>query len=101
MPMRTKAFWPQAPSKRDQARLRLLEAALVIFGEKGPKAATVREIAKAARQNVAAIAYYFGSKERLYHAVIEGIVREIRHHLADVLGEIGRLRCQPKPDRAE
>src|SRR6266850_7244557 len=101
MTMPSKALWLLTPSKSDQARLKLLQAGLLIFGDKGLQGATVREIAKAAGQNVAAIAYYFGSKERLYHAVIEGIVREIRHHLVDVLVEMERLRSQPQPSPAE
>ena len=90
-----------SPSRRDRARRRLLESGLEIFGEKGLEGATVREIAKAARQNVAAIAYYFGSKEKLYHAVIEGMVREIRHRLSDVASEVERLRGQAAPPRSE
>ena len=101
MTMPTKALWLLTPSKSDQARLKLLQAGLLIFGDKGPHGATVREIAKAAGQNVAAIAYYFGSKEKLYHAVIEGLVREVRHHMADVVTEMARLRAQPEPNRAE
>ena len=90
--MQAQAFYLPAQGKRERAKQRLLEAALAVFGEKGPKAATVREIAKAAGQNVAAIEYHFGGKENLYAAVMEGIVREIRHQLADVLSEIQSWR---------
>jgi TetR/AcrR family transcriptional regulator, regulator of cefoperazone and chloramphenicol sensitivity len=90
-----------ALSKSDQARARLLEAAVRIFGEKGVKGATVRDIAKAAGQNVAAIAYYFGSKEKLYQAIIEGIVREIRHTVKDVLEQIERLQREAQPSPIE
>jgi len=101
MTMPSKALWLLTPSKSDQARLKLLQAALLIFGDKGMQGASVREIAKAAGQNVAAIAYYFGSKEKLYHAVVEGLVREVRHHMADVVVEMARLRSQTQPDRTE
>lgn len=50
----------------DLTQQRVLEAAEEIFAEKGFKAASIREIAKKARANVAAINYYFGDKERLY-----------------------------------
>lgn len=50
----------------DPTQQRLLEAAETIFAEKGFKAASIREICKAAGANVAAINYYFGDKERLY-----------------------------------
>lgn len=80
-------FLTPALSKSDQARLRLLEAAVERFGAVGVDGASVREIARAAGQNVASIAYYFGGKEQLYHAAMEGIVREVKHRLAEVLEE--------------
>lgn len=89
------------PSRADRARARLIAAAIEIFGEKGPKGATVREIARAAGQNVAAIAYYFGSKEQLYSAVLEGIIREIRYQLREVLAEVQVLQKTPRPSSTE
>lgn len=71
--MQAKLF-EASPSKGEQARNRLLLAALEKIGEKGYESASVREIADAAGQNVAAIAYYFGNKENLYGEVIEGII---------------------------
>ena len=89
-----------APSKSDRAKARLIEAAVRIFGEKGLKGATVRDIARAAGQNVAAIAYYFGSKEKLYHTIIEGIVSEMHHALGDILDRITELARQERPKPA-
>src|SRR6218665_3317286 len=63
-----------SPSKGEQARRRLLLSALEKIGEKGYESASVREIADAAGQNVASIAYYFGNKENLYAEVIDGII---------------------------
>lgn len=94
-------FMTAKPSRADRARARLLAAAIEVFGEKGPKGATIREIAKTAGQNVAAIAYYFGSKEKLYAAVLEGIVKEIRYQLREVLAEVQALRKSPHPSSAE
>ncbi len=99
--MQTNAFFRPALSKSDRARLKLLEAGVKIFGEKGPEAASVREIAEAAGQNVAAIAYYFGSKEKLYLAVVEGIVRELRDRLGEALPEAIKLTEQARPSRVE
>jgi len=84
------------PGKSDLAKARLLEAGLSVFAEKGLEGATVREIAGDAGQNIAAIAYYFGNKERLYRAVVEGIAREIRRRMADIIGEIDAFRDRPK-----
>jgi len=86
------AFLTSAPTKSEQAQRRLLAAAVERFGEQGLEGATVRDIARAAGQNVAAIAYYFGSKKKLHRAVMEAIVRELRYRLADVFGEITELR---------
>ena len=48
------------------ARQRLLEAAVVVFAEKGFGAASVREICGQAGVNVAGVNYYFRDKESLY-----------------------------------
>jgi AcrR family transcriptional regulator len=47
-------------------RGRLLDAACAVFAEKGFHRATVAEICKRARANIAAVNYHFGSKEALY-----------------------------------
>ncbi len=99
--MDARAFFSPGLSKSDRARLKLLGAAVRIFGQKGLKGATVREIATAAGQNVAAIAYYFGSKEKLYAAVIEGILRELHHRLGDVMEAFEKLAREPRPSPAE
>ena len=52
-------------------RKRILEAALVIFGEKGYHDTTHAEVCELAEANIAAINYHFGSKEHLYRAVCE------------------------------
>lgn len=62
--------------REDETRERLIEAAGEIFSSKGYQAATVREITKAAKANLAAIHYHFGSKDRLYQAVLEHAHRE-------------------------
>ena len=49
---------------------RVLEAALVLFAERGFHNATVRDIAARAKTNVASINYYFRSKDDLYHEVL-------------------------------
>lgn len=54
-----------------EARNRLLDAALVLFAEKGFSKTSTREIALAAQVNVASISYYFGDKAGLYRAVFE------------------------------
>lgn len=52
-----------------EARHRLLDAALLLFAEKGFSKTSTREIALAAQVNIASISYYFGDKAGLYRAV--------------------------------
>jgi AcrR family transcriptional regulator len=61
----------QKPLRSDgqQARLRLLDAGLALFADKGFAETSTREIAQLAQVNVAAISYYFGDKDGLYRAV--------------------------------
>jgi AcrR family transcriptional regulator len=85
-------LFPTSPNKGEQARRKLLLAALKKIGEKGYENASVREIADEAGQNVAAIAYYFGNKEKLYAAVLEGI--------GAYLGSVfGTLATETRPAR--
>jgi AcrR family transcriptional regulator len=71
----------QKPLRSDgqQARLRLLDAGLALFANKGFAETSTRELAQAAQVNVAAISYYFGDKEGLYRAVYT----DPRHNLLD------------------
>jgi len=63
----------------DPTRERILDAALDLFGERGPSGTTVRDIAKRAKVNVAAISYHFGGKDELYRAVathVTGLIHD-------------------------
>lgn len=52
-------------------REHILDSAQELFSQHGFEASSVRMIAKAAGVNVAMISYYFGSKEKMFQAVIE------------------------------
>jgi TetR/AcrR family transcriptional regulator, regulator of cefoperazone and chloramphenicol sensitivity len=56
-------------SDGEPSRSRLLRAALALFAQHGYAKTSTREIAEAARTNIAAISYYFGDKAGLYRAV--------------------------------
>ncbi len=61
-----------------RTRARLLEAAEDLFGERGFKKVTVREICRAANANVAAVNYHFGDKAGLYREVLQSAIDRMR-----------------------
>ncbi|WNI61332.1 transcriptional regulator CecR [Enterobacter asburiae] len=86
-------------TKGEQAKNQLIAAALAQFGEYGLHA-TTRDIAALAGQNIAAITYYFGSKEDLYLACAEWIADFIGTQFHPHVEEATALLDQPSPDRA-
>ncbi|MGS6553101.1 transcriptional regulator CecR [Escherichia coli] len=90
---------PAMTIKGEQAKKQLIAAALAQFGEYGMNA-TTREIASQAGQNIAAITYYFGSKEDLYLACAQWIADFIGEQFRPHAEEAERLFAQPQPDRA-
>jgi AcrR family transcriptional regulator len=61
----------RASSNRSpETRRRIVAAAGEVFAARGLRGATVRAISARAGVNIAAIAYHFGGKERLYEAVL-------------------------------
>ncbi len=102
-------------SDGEQARRRLLLAALECFVAHGYSKASVRDIAERAQVNIAAIRYYFGDKAGLYRALfsdpelhpslsaegdvqalpadISGAIRQLVQGLVEPLkaGEVARL----------
>ena len=80
----------------DSTRTRLLEAAGEIFAEHGLSATTIQMISQRAGANIAAVNYYFGSKEKLYHEVL-AYGRQISGESADTSPE---LRADEDPHAA-
>ncbi|MFN4141725.1 TetR/AcrR family transcriptional regulator [Aestuariivirga sp.] len=66
------------PRDADLTRKRILDAATVEFARKGLGGARVDEIATRSRANKRMIYHYFGSKERLFTAVLENAYLGIR-----------------------
>ena len=58
----------------ENTRDRLIKVAMEMFAESGYDKTSVRELARKADANIAAINYHFGGKEGLYQAVLEYIV---------------------------
>jgi AcrR family transcriptional regulator len=61
-----------------ETRARLLEVGQRLFGERGFKRVTVREICRTARANVAAVNYHFGDKLGLYREVLQTAIEAMR-----------------------
>ncbi len=61
-------------SGQPDARARLLQAGMEVFGDFGFAAVTTRQIAAKAEVNLASIPYYFGTKEQLYNECIAEIL---------------------------
>ncbi len=62
---------PVSTGKRGDTRLRLMQAAERLFGERGLHAVTLKEInAAAGQRNESALHYHFGSKQRLVDAIL-------------------------------
>lgn len=66
---------PNTGNSNLETRRRLLDAAGEVFAEKGYRAATIREICRRAKANVAAVNYHFGDKERLYAELLRYAAR--------------------------
>jgi AcrR family transcriptional regulator len=62
---------------KKNAKQKILEAAMEVFGEQGFRAATVREICKKAGVNIALVNYHFKSKKLLYFELFNAISADI------------------------
>lgn len=87
-------------SRGEQAKNTLIQAAIAQFGEYGLHA-TTRDIAALAGQNIAAITYYFGSKEELYMACARWIADFINHNFQPHVQSAEAILKQPEPDRTQ
>src|SRR5206468_9871426 len=69
----------KAPQKRnaDATRVKILQAALNEFSERGLTAASTDDIAERCGVNKRMIYYYFGSKEGLYLAALESVYENL------------------------
>ena len=77
---------------------RLLQAAELVFADKGLEKATLREITKLAEVNLAAVSYYFGSKSDLALAVFDQLSTRLNERrLADLESNLSEARQAGRP----
>ncbi len=69
----------------EETRMRIITAAIKLFGERGFEGATTRDIATSAGVNAPALQYYFDNKEGVYLACVEHIVSLIWEALSEVV----------------
>jgi AcrR family transcriptional regulator len=63
-----------SPTHETGTKARLLRAGRKVFAENGREKATIRDICALAGANVASVNYHFGSKEKLYVAVLQDYI---------------------------
>lgn len=84
---------PKSAASPEATRDSLLAAAAAVFAEQGYAQARVREIARRAAANLAAINYHFGGKQALYLEVL-------RHHAQERIGRYPMPAPQADPEAA-
>ena len=90
-----------APRKRKtDTRTALIEAATVLFADRGVDAVSVRDITRAARANLGAIPYYFGSRDELIKEVYRTAIAPRRDLRLDALDryerKVGKDNLEPE-----
>lgn len=79
---------PWGRGQEDSPRGRLMETAARLMAEKGYAATSVREITRKAGCNLAAVNYYFGSKQGLYEKVFKEILRALREQRIQAVQQV-------------
>lgn len=81
-----------APSST--SRDRILTQALDLFGKKGYDAASVREVCAAAGITKPTLYHFFGSKEGVYQAIVDGALEEFRATIERAVAGPGSARTK-------
>ena len=89
---------PLAP-RGEETRKRILDAAVEVFAGEGYAAAHTRLLAERAGVKLPTLAYYFGSKEGLFRAVIERIAAQFESKMAPVANKVRAVLDQGEVSR--
>jgi TetR/AcrR family transcriptional regulator, regulator of cefoperazone and chloramphenicol sensitivity len=84
-------------ARGEETRLRIIQAAVELFGAGGYERTSTREIAARAGVNAPALQYYFEGKEGLYLACAEYMAKRVQASLAPIVVEV-RQRLAAHPD---
>jgi len=77
-----------ANANPQQTMRRLVEVALTMFAQRGFHGTSTRELALAARCNIATLNHYFGSKQGLYDSTVDYVYERLRARGRDALAGI-------------
>jgi TetR/AcrR family transcriptional regulator, fatty acid metabolism regulator protein len=80
---------PKMVERKEARRLKLLTAAIRLFGRKGYHATTVPMIVAAAHSSIGSFYSYFKNKEDIYAAVLESIGESISRALNEAIAAAG------------
>ncbi|PWC13962.1 TetR/AcrR family transcriptional regulator [Brenneria corticis] len=78
----------QSQEKEADIKQRILREAITIFACKGSELTTIREITEATNVNLAAVNYYFGSKDGLLRAVLDAVLGPLNEERTRLLDEV-------------
>jgi len=70
----------------------LIEAALILFAEKGFEVVSIRDITGLAGANVASVKYHFGSRENLIDAVVARLVTPVHEERIRRIADLEAVR---------
>lgn len=68
-----------------ETKEKIMNAARLLFADRGYEGTSVREIAKVAEVNIASLNYYFATKENLFHEIIKTGYNECAVQIKDML----------------
>lgn len=83
----------------EESRARIVEAAGQLFAARSFSGVSVRELARAAKVNAAAISYHFGGKDSLYDAVLEKLVEDTGPLMEPLVEALNRGVREARGDR--
>ena len=73
---------------------KLLASATQLFAERGFNGVSTRDLVTISMVNLCSINYYFGSKQKLYDAVIDNIVNNVKENLFSKIDEYKKQNIQ-------
>lgn len=68
-------------NQRPETAAALLTAARALFARRGYAGTSIRAITRQAHANLGAVTYHFGTKEKLYEAVLESVTAPLRQRV--------------------